>query len=111
MEKKPFNKVIEELDYVNVEDTTSKYADEVAEEIRGIIRSYGWNCLDECEDVDEWVEDNLPNIDGYECSAVSENEFLCKNKYRTEHDVDWVSFNIVFYGIWGEAGVFAVECC
>lgn len=103
MEKKSFDVLINELEYVSIEGTTEKSPDEVAEEIREAIRESGWECLDEYEEPDE--------EEGCEESHVADLDFLCSNgdfERITNHDVDWTTFTISFYGKWGEDGVFMV---
>ena len=106
---KNFNELVNDLQYVHVDDTQLKSATEVGEEIRDIIRNNGWACLEEFEDADDWAEDNGIDTAGYEWASVAEADFLCANTYCIEHDVDWHTFTISFYGIWGESGVFDVQ--
>lgn len=116
MEKLSFNDVIDKLEYVYVENTKEKSTEEVSDEIRKQIREMGWDCLDETYDEDsdatEWVENNHPELENCEWSCVSENDFLCENDPNYErnggHDVDWYTFKISFYGVWGTDGVFHV---
>ena len=103
METKTFDKLYDELQYLNVDDTEEKYPEVVAEEIREAIRESGWECLDEYEEPDE--------EEGCEESHVADLDFLCSNgdfERITNHDVDWTTFTISFYGKWGEDGVFMV---
>lgn len=114
MDKKDFKSVIDNANYISVENTMEKTANEVAEEIREIIRSWGWPCLDESfdeeADSNEWFEENHPSETKREWSGVSNIEFLCENEYMCDnHDVDYYTFNISFYGNWEtEIGVFSV---
>lgn len=114
MERLKFQEVYEKLEYVDVEETMLKTTSEVEEEIREQIRSMGWCCLDETwtEDADakKWVEKNHPELQNCEWHSISETDFLCDNEgfERCGHDVDWYTFRISFYGVWGEEGVFNV---
>lgn len=111
--KLSFEEVINNCAYLYVEGTQGKTADTVAEELRGQIRSMGWECLEDGETADEWLE-RQEGLTADECeeSGVTYNdlEFLCDTEYmRAGRDVDWVQFSIAFYGIWGQKGVFIVS--
>lgn len=112
MERLTFKEVLNKLNYVYVEDTKDKSSNEVSDEIRKQIRNMGWDCLDETWDEDsdakEWVEENHPELENCEWSSISENDFLCDNQGFGEHDVDWYTFHISFYGVWEKEGVFNV---
>lgn len=110
METKTFDKLYDELQYLNVDDTEEKYPEVVAEEIRDYIRDAGWDCLDEYDTEEEWLEEH-PEHDESECetSCVADLEFLCEQKYFVGRDVDWCEFHISFYGKWGEYGTFIVN--
>ncbi len=111
MERKAFNEVVSELEYVYVENTPEKDADAVAEEIRKQIRDFGWDCLEDGDSEEDWLEEHPEyNEEDCECSHVADVEFLCDNSYyeRCGHDVDWCEFQITFYGKWSEYGVFEV---
>jgi hypothetical protein len=109
----PMEEFVNDLDYVYVEDTQLKYADDVENEIREFIRNHGFDCIgdDTIDDYEEYMADEHPDVDTseYEECAVASPEFLCENKYNWEHDVDWVEFQISFYGIWCKEGVFFVS--
>ena len=83
------------------------------EELREFIRNHGFDCMgdDTIDDYEEYMADEHPDVDTseYEECAVASPEFLCENKYNWEHDVDWVEFQISFYGIWCKEGVFFVS--
>ena len=59
--------------------------------------------LDEIEDEDNDIDDSE-----FEDCAVCDVDFLCANEFDQEHDVDWHTFDIEFYGVWGKEGVFSV---
>ena len=107
--KKSFNQVIDALEYIYIEDTKSKTVSEVGDEIREFIRNSGWDCTDELEDMDDYIEDNDIDDSEFEDCAVCDVDFLCANEFNQEHDVDWHTFDIEFYGVWGKKGVFSVN--
>lgn len=105
-----FDQLYDELQYFGIEDTIDKYPEVVADEIRDYIRDAGWDCLDEYDTEEEWLEEH-PEYDENDCKTftIADLEFLCENKYPCGHDVDWHEFNISFYGKWGEFGTFIVS--
>ena len=107
MEKLSFDDVLEKLEYLSAGDTRTMSADDVAENIREQIRSWGWECLDEYENAEDWLEDH-PEVDEEGCgdNAVETIEFPCESAGGYEC---YYEFVISFYGIWGEEGVFIVE--
>ena len=109
MEKKDFDQLVGELEFVPIYDTPQKFSSDVANEIRDYIRKSGWDCLDEFEDGIDWFKENHPEITNAEPYSIADVDFLCENKYITEHDVDWYTFSISFYGVWGEIGVFQID--
>ena len=109
--KLSFQEVCDEIQYLCVDDTNDKSANEVADEIRERIRSFGWDCTEEYDSPEDWLDEH-PEHDADECeeSAVCDLEFLCNNEYaRTGHDVDWYTFSVSFFGKWGEYGTFVVS--
>ena len=109
-EKKSFNDVISDIEYLYVENSFEKSHDEVADEIREKIRETGWPCLEEYESEGEWLEKH-PWLAESECEdcAITRLEFLTENNYSRENDVAFSEFYISFYGKWGEIGTFIVE--
>jgi len=105
MKKLSFKEVYEKLQYIDIEDTPEKTTDEVCEEIRNLIRSYGWKCADFDYDEEDWLKDH-PEISKADCAdyAISEEDFLCDNEGFFEringHDFDYYTFKVSFYGIW-----------
>lgn len=111
--KLSFDDVVSKCSYLFVEDTHKKTADAVAEELRGQIRSMGWECLEDGETAEDWIgrQESL-DLSGVEESNVTYNdlEFLCDMEYmRGNRDVDWVRYSITFIGIWGQKGAFIVS--
>lgn len=108
--KKTFDEVYKGLQYLHIENTMEKNEEEVADEIRDKIRDMGWDCLDEYDDEKDWLKEHPDYSEkGCEWSQIAELEFLCENKYQREYDVDWHTFNISFFGLWGKIGTFSVE--
>lgn len=109
--KLSFGEVCDKIQYLAIEDTKNKSVSAVADEIRERIRSFGWDCTEEFDSPEEWL-DGHPEYDRGECEecAVCNLEFLCNNEYaRTEHDVEWRTFSVSFFGKWGEYGTFVVS--
>lgn len=112
MERKEFKDVISDLTYVFVDNTMEKSADDVAGEIREMISSWGWPAAESQTDADCWIDEHPEiNTDGWEECSVADVEFLCDNTYyeRCGRDVDFYTFQITFYGIWGNEGIFMVS--
>jgi|GEM_PF-4805514 len=108
--KKSWDELVKEAPYLYVEDTMKKNPDEVVGELKEILIGYGYECLDDYDCEQDWLEKH-PEVDEKDCDwhCFSDLEFLCSNEpYVYEHDVDWCEFNITFYGIWGGSGVFQV---
>lgn len=111
-----WNCLIDEIQYYYIDNTTNMTADDVAENIRGHIRSLGYPCLEVDFDLDaaakEWFLENHLDFDDYLENSVCDVEFLCKNDYSwyNGHDVDWKTFVVSFYGDWDtQIGVFSVS--
>ena len=120
MGKLSFDAICEKLDYIHVDNTMDKTTDEVADEIRQQIRAMGWDCLDETfnedADAEEWIKENHSDMPLSECEwyCIAETDFLCDNNGFSErmpgnHDVDWYTFHISFFGIWGKVGIFNIN--
>lgn len=118
-EKTDFGDMVENLEFsIQVGDTQNKTCVSVADEIREQIRAKGWSCLDDTYDEEEsareWAEENSLDVSRCEWFSICELDFLCNNDGLCErmcsgHDVDWSTFSVSFYGIWGEDGVFCVK--
>ena len=105
-----FSELCDKICCFSVENTRNKTPDAVAEEIENYICKHGWECATEDRNTEEWLEAHPEySEDDCETSWVADLEFLCSNEYCIEHDVDWCTFNISFFGKWGEWGVFVVE--
>lgn len=118
--KLSWDKILDEITYPDIdnEDTMNKNAEEVGEMIRNYIRSFGWDCLEDSyfyeDDEKEWFQDNHPEISLDDCeeSSIADLEFLCDTEddaRNSGRSIDYKTFAVTFYGIYGKVGVFYVE--
>ena len=104
-----FQEVLDKIEPSMV-DPQNKNAYDVADEIRESIRNWGWACLDDGECESDWLDEHPEySADNCEECCIYEFDLLCLNTYSGGHDVDWRTFQITFYGKYGEYGVFIVS--